>query len=87
MFQVVGINKIHYTSKKTGEVIDGIEYHLVDKDSSITSGYSVLTQFLKKENCDLDLSVGDMCELRYTRRGTNVFVSGIYEVSEKGGRS
>lgn len=83
MYQVMGIRNVRYTSKQTGELVTGKEYHLVNKDGLLNEGYEVSIEFLREDRCDRSLHYGDTCDLRYSRRGRNIVVDGIYKIGGK----
>lgn len=73
MYQIVGIEVIEYTSKKTGKVVKGNRLHLLSPPYSKGSnvhGSTVDTCFIGKPELLMGFEVGDRIELLYNKYGS-----------------
>lgn len=72
MYCIVGIEKVNYTSKKTGREVVGTKLHLlhpVDEEDKNIIGQRVEDVYLSDEIPVLGLNVGDNIDISYNKFG------------------
>lgn len=72
MYCIVGIEKVDYTSKKTGREVKGTKLHLlcaVDEENENVDGQCVESVYVSENVPILGLNVGDSIEILYNKFG------------------
>ena len=71
-YEVIGIEKVEYVSKKTNETVYGMRLHLVsdfEEDRKDANGNCAEQVFTKCKNAN-NVEVGDTIELYYNKYGS-----------------
>lgn len=79
MYTLMGYDPISFPDQQSGEVIEGIRFHLVaaPESSSVKYGVDVLTIFIKNNRIMGTPTLGAACDLKFSLRNGKATVSGI----------
>lgn len=70
MFEILGIEPVDYTSRKSGRPVRGTNLHCIDGNKQIKEGQAVERLYIKEDIDCRDLQVGDRIEVFYNRYGS-----------------
>lgn len=72
-YNVIGIKKINYTSKKTGQVVQGTELHCSFDDKNVLG--AAVDKFYIPLRVDIsNVQIGDIVNILFNRHGSVDFV-------------
>lgn len=79
MYKIMGWDPVKFTDDQTGEMVDGVRFHLLadEVSSSIKHGCEVLNVFFAKERILGTPDVGATCDLKFSVRNGKPRVTGI----------
>lgn len=79
MYEIKGWDPVKFTDDQTGEVVEGVRFHLLadEATSSIKFGRETVNVFFGKERIVGTPDVGSMCDLKFSLRNGKVKVTGI----------
>lgn len=72
-YKVIGIKNINYTSKKTGQVVQGTELHCSFDDKNVRG--AAVDKFYIPQRVDIShVQIGDLVNILFNRFGSVDFV-------------
>ena len=80
MFTIVGIRKVNYTSKKTNQLVQGIEFHLLSDEELNTSefqGQTVVCQYVSLQSIQGKPEIGSSADFVYSIMQGQPRITGI----------
>ncbi len=79
MYTIVGYNPVSFPDEKTGELIEGVTFHLVSDETSsgIKHGCEVLSKFFSKDKISGEYKLGDECDLKFSVTSGKAKITGI----------
>lgn len=79
MFTIVGLRKVNYTSKKTNQLVQGIEFHLLGDElhTSDFDGQTVVCQYVSLQSIQGKPEIGSSADFLYTITQGQPRITGI----------
>lgn len=79
MYKIMGWDPVNFPDEKTGEVIEGVRFHLLadEMSSSVKYGCETVNAFFAKEKIAGTPDVGATCDLKFSIRNGKARVTGI----------
>lgn len=69
-FEIIGIETVDYTSRKTGKPVKGTNLHCIDLEKTSVDGQAVERLYVKEMIDCSSLKVGDRINVYYNRFGS-----------------
>lgn len=67
-YEIIGKRIVDYKRKSDGQQVNGYEFHLTYKDENV-DGLGAMSVFVRSENLDEPLQIGDRVHVLYNRWG------------------
>lgn len=79
MYTIVGYEPVNFTSKESGEYVEGVTFHLVSDEASsgVKHGCEVLSKFFSKDKIFGEYKLGDECDLKFSVTSGKAKITGI----------